>query len=222
MKKRNKKAVLLFSGGQDSTTCLYWAKEVFQEVMCLVLDYEQTHSIEVRRAEEIAEINGVEIEVLKVGILKQLGNSSLLKKGEPYTYENGIPSSYVPNRNQLFITIAHAFAQKLGYGNIVLGVSQEDYSGYPDCREGFIKSIEKASNIGSNKNIGVHAPLIHKNKAETFKMADNFSKLDEVIEKTHTCYRGVREEKHEWGYGCGDCPACKLRKNGYEEFRRAN
>jgi len=216
------RAVVLFSGGQDSTTCLFWAKQYYDEVKAIAFDYGQKHSIELEQAKEIANIANVELFIYKFNDLSTVNESGLISGGEIKTEKtkDGLPVSFVPNRNQLFITVAHGLAKKLNFDAIILGVSQEDYSGYPDCRLEFIRAIEKATNLGSNSNITIETPLIYKTKAETFKMAERIGVLQLIINETHTCYNGNRELKHEWGYGCGECPACKLRENGYREFKR--
>ncbi len=125
----------------------------------------------------------------------------------------------MPNRNAIFITLLHSYAQKLGANNIALGVSQADFSGYPDCKEDFIKSIEHALNLGSNTAIKIVTPLMFLSKAQEFQMAKDLGALDLIIKETHTCYQGERKILHAYGYGCGECPACQLRKKGFEEFQ---
>jgi 7-cyano-7-deazaguanine synthase len=132
----------------------------------------------------------------------------------------GLPSSFVPNRNQLFITLAHSYAQKIGAETLVTGVCQTDYSGYPDCRQEFIFDIQKATNLGSDSKIVIRTPLMHLTKAETFELAKKENCLNDVLEHSHTCYNGNRDKLHSWGYGCDDCPACELRKKGYNEFNK--
>jgi 7-cyano-7-deazaguanine synthase len=129
-----------------------------------------------------------------------------------------LPASFVPNRNAIFFTLAHAFAQKQGIEHIIIGVNQTDYSGYPDCREPFVKALELALNLGSEATIIFHYPLMHLTKAQTFELSKVEGVLDLVIDESHTCYNGVHTHKHAWGYGCGECPACVLRKQGFEEY----
>ena len=131
-----------------------------------------------------------------------------------------LPASFVPNRNAIFFTLAHAFAQKQGIENIIIGVNQTDYSGYPDCREDFVLSLEKTLNLGSESNIKFHYPLIHLTKAETFQLSKDEGVFDLDINKSHTCYNGDHITKFDWGYGCGECPACILRKDGWLKYSK--
>ena len=124
----------------------------------------------------------------------------------------------MPNRNQLFITLAHSYAQKIGAESLVAGMCETDFSGYPDCREAFIKLLESVTNLGSKSNIKIYTPLMFLTKADTFQLADNLDCLDTVIKESHTCYNGNRDNFHEWGYGCDNCSACELRRKGYEEY----
>lgn len=218
-----KKALVIFSGGQDSTTCLGWAINRFDSVETISFDYGQRHKIELKQAKNIAKLLKVKNSLIKVSVLKELGNSALLSESEDvnasHSVKKELPASYVPNRNAIFFTIAHAFAQKIRASFLVTGISQEDYSGYPDCREEFIEPLEKALNIGSDSDIKFLYPLIHLTKGETFKLAKDEGVLDIVIRESHTCYNGIRDKLFEWGYGCGECPACKLRKKGWREFK---
>lgn len=216
-----KNSVVLFSGGQDSTTCLGFALKNYANVKALCIDYGQRHKIEIEQAQKIADALGVELSIFRTDVLSMLGNSALVGDGEldaPHSQKSELPASYVPNRNALFYTIAHAFTQKVGFDVLVSGVCQTDYSGYPDCREVFVKNMEFALNLGSNSHVEFVYPLMYLNKAQTFKMAEEHGVLELVIEESHTCYEGDRVHKHEWGYGCGHCPACKLRERGYREY----
>ncbi len=220
------KALIVFSGGQDSTTCLGWAKNRFDNVETLTFDYGQRHDIEIIQAKKIASIFGVKNQILKINIFKELQNSALLDKtsdiNAPHKNKPNLPASYVPNRNAMFFTIAHAYAQKIGASKIITGINQTDYSGYPDCREEFIKPLELALNIGSKSKINFIYPLIHLTKAETFKLAENEGILDIVINESHTCYNGDHQSFHPWGYGCGKCQACKLREHGWNEYKQSS
>lgn len=214
------KAVVIFSGGQDSLTCLYWAKKNYNEVHAITFKYGQNHNVEIEQAIKVCEMEGIPHVVVDLTFIPFVVNSALLNKGDVNTLnEKGLPSSFVPNRNQLFITVAHAYAQKVKATHLVTGVCQTDYSGYPDCRADFITLIQEASNLGSNSAIRIVAPLMYATKAATFQMAKDLDVLDEVIEHSHTCYNGDRQTKNEWGYGCGKCPACVLREKGWEEFQ---
>lgn len=217
-------ALVVFSGGQDSTTCLAWAKNRYDYVETITFDYHQRHSIEIEQAKKIAKILNVPNYVVVIDIFAQLGDSALLdvNKGQDINASHhvkpNLPASFVPNRNAMFFTIAHAYAQKQGLEHIITGINQTDYSGYPDCREAFVKSLEHSLNIGSESNIEFKYPLIGLTKSETFKLAEDEGILDLIINESHTCYNGNRSLKHEWGYGCGECPACVLREKGWNNF----
>jgi 7-cyano-7-deazaguanine synthase len=218
-----KKSVVIFSGGQDSTTCLGWALKKFEKVIALSFYYGQNHDVEIRQAEIICEKLDVEHHIIKADFFGDLVESALTHRGDvnaQHSAQKHLPASFVPNRNQFFITLAHAFAQKVGASSLVTGVCETDYSGYPDCRAVFIDAVEKASNLGSDTDIKIHTPLMKLNKAETFKMAADYGVLDIVIKESHTCYNGVRDKMHEWGAGCDDCPACTLRKKGFGEYKK--
>lgn len=218
MKTKNK-AVVIFSGGQDSTTCLYWALNRYEEVEAITFNYGQKHSVELHQAKIICEREDVKLTTIDISFLDTLVESALTSNGDVnQTNAKGLPASFVPNRNQLFITLAHAYAQKIGAKTLVTGVCQTDYSGYPDCRAVFIDAITKATNLGSEEDIKIETPLMWLTKAETFKLAEDEGCLNQVINLSHTCYNGNRDLVHAWGRGCGECPACKLRKKGYEEF----
>ena len=219
-----RKALVVFSGGQDSTTCLGWAKNHFDEVETITFDYGQKHRIEIAQATKIAQILGVKNTLLSLDAFSQLNDSALIDSTQDisaqHTTHTNLPASFVPNRNAIFFTLAHAFAQKQGIGHLIIGVNQTDYSGYPDCREPFIKALEVALNLGSEAQILFHYPLMHLTKAQTFELSFKEGVLDLVIDESHTCYNGVHTHKHAWGYGCGDCPACVLRKAGWEEYEK--
>ena len=175
-------------------------------------------------AKKIAEILKVPNYIFIIDIFTQLADSALLDVNKDqdinasHHSKPNLPASFVPNRNAIFFAIAHAYAQKQGLEHIITGINQTDYSGYPDCREPFVKSLEMSLNMGSESNIVFKYPLIDLTKAETFKMAKDEGVLDLVIEESHTCYNGDRSLKHDWGYGCGNCPACVLRKKGWNEY----
>lgn len=217
-------ALVVFSGGQDSTTCLAWTKNRYDYVETITFDYHQKHSIEIEQAKRIVQILNVPNYVVVIDIFAQLGDSALLDVNKEqdinasHHAKPNLPASFVPNRNAMFFTIAHAYAQKQGLKHIITGINQTDYSGYPDCREPFVKSLEQSLNMGSESNIEFKYPLIKLTKAETFKLAKDEGILDLIINESHTCYNGDRSVKHVWGYGCGGCPACILREKGWLEF----
>lgn len=214
-----RKAVVIFSGGQDSTTCLYWAISNFSSVEAISFMYGQKHKVEIEQAQKICELANVKLTIVDISFLNTIVQSALTSNGDVNVLnEKGLPASFVPNRNQLFITLSHAYAQKINARNLVTGVCQTDFSGYPDCREEFIKSIQETTNLGSQSNIQIHTPIMHINKAETFKLAEMLGCLSVVINESHTCYNGDRT-MNPWGAGCGECPACVLRKKGFEQFQ---
>lgn len=216
-----KKAVVIFSGGQDSTTILYWAINMLgaENVEAITFEYGQKHSIEIEQSKKICELAGVKQTIIDISFLGTIVESALTSNGNVNELnDKGLPASFVPNRNQLFITLAHAYAQKINAQWLVTGVCQTDYSGYPDCRHEFIEQIEKASNLGSDSNISIQTPLMYLNKKETWELADKLDCLEQVVMLSHTCYNGNRETLNNWGYGCGECPACVLRENGYTQY----
>ena len=217
-----KRALVVFSGGQDSTTCLGWAKNRFDEVETITFDYGQKHRIEIAQARKIAMLLHVKNTLLSLDAFSQLNDSALIDGSQDISAHHSthinLPASFVPNRNAIFFTLAHAFAQKQGIEHIIIGVNQTDYSGYPDCREPFVKALELALNLGSEATITFHYPLMHLTKAQTFELSEVEGVLDLVIDESHTCYNGVHTHKHARGYGCGECPACVLRKQGFEAY----
>jgi len=219
------RALVVFSGGQDSTTCLGWAKNRFDLVETITFDYGQKHRVEIMQADKIATILGVKNTVLSLDAFTQLNDSALIDGsqdiGAHHKTHTNLPASFVPNRNAIFFTLAHAFAQKQGINHLITGVNQTDYSGYPDCREPFMKALELALNLGSEANITFHYPLMHLTKAETFALSQKEGVLELVLDESHTCYNGIHDEKHAWGYGCGECPACVLRKAGWEAYQQS-
>jgi 7-cyano-7-deazaguanine synthase len=210
------KAVVVFSGGQDSTTCLFWALKKYKEVIAVSFDYNQKHILELDCAKNICEKHGVEYHSLDMTLLNQLAPNSLTRKDMEVDKDapsEGVPNSFVDGRNLLFLTFVAVFAKQRGINNIVTGVSQSDFSGYPDCRDVFIKSLNVTLNLAMGYEFVVETPLMWINKAETWKMAYDLGVLDTIKEETLTCYNGII------GNGCGDCPSCKLRKKGYLEFK---
>lgn len=216
-------AVVLLSGGQDSTTCLFWAKRRFDKLTALSFDYGQRHSTELGAACSIAKLAEVEHVVLPLNVLAALGSSALVNHAEALTagggFEDeaapgGLPSSFVPGRNLLFLTVAAALAVKQGAKDIVAGVCQTDYSGYPDCRRMFIDAAQRALTLAMPSSAGplvIHTPLMDLSKAETVVLARRMG-IDcwAALGRSVTCYEGRRP-------GCGDCPACVLRSRGFKE-----
>lgn len=220
---KNNDAVVLFSGGQDSTVCLSWALERFERVVTVGFDYGQTHSIELECRSKILSVlhPGAEDHVFNLPILNEISETALTHDMEITLQDNGLPNTFVPGRNILFLTTAAMLAYRKGITNLVTGVCETDYSGYPDCRNDFIKSMSKSLSDGMDTNINIHTPLMFIDKAATWKMAYEIGGqelVNLIIEETHTCYRGDRSEQHSWGYGCADCPACELRQRGYETW----
>jgi 7-cyano-7-deazaguanine synthase len=215
-------AVVVLSGGQDSVTCLGVAMANHETVRAVTYLYGQKHAVELIQAELIAKRFDIPLRVVDLRFFRDLVTSALTSNGDttkPHAYKPGLPASFVPNRNALFLTIAHALAQEWGADTIYTGVCQTDYSGYPDCRNDFIVSLEVALNIGYQTAIKIITPMMYLTKAETFALAESVGILDTVLEDSHTCYNGVRDIRHEWGYGCGECPSCKLRAKGWAEYR---
>lgn len=216
MNSRNKdSALVVFSGGQDSTTCLLWALDRYKEVVAVSFDYGQRHKAELECAKEIAGELKVEWNVLDMALLNQLAPNSLTREDievDTKAPEDDVPNSVVDGRNMLFLTFAAVFAKQRGITDIITGVSQSDFSGYPDCRDVFIKSLNATLNLAMDYTFCIETPLMWIDKADTWKLADDLGGLSLVHDKTLTCYNGIR------GDGCGNCPSCTLRRKGYEEF----
>jgi len=216
-------ALVILSGGQDSATCLYWALKNFSEVEAITFDYGQRHRVELECAYELSRKNSIKHTLIPINSLSALGANALVdssQKVQPTGGFQNLPSTFVPGRNALFLTLAAAYAGPRGISNLIIGACETDFSGYPDCRDVFIQSMETSLRLAMDFEFVIHRPLMKLNKAETFKMADELGALKSIVESTHTCYEGVRSELHAWGYGCGQCPACHLRRNGFEEFNR--
>lgn len=216
------KALVVFSGGQDSTTCLAWAIDKWDRpnVEAVTFDYDQRHIGEIEQAAIICEKMGVVQTIIKNDLFSNFSGSALLDKAmDINAAEDELPSSFVPGRNAFFLLAAAMMAYKRKIKNIVAGVCQTDYSGYPDCRNESIRSVQTMLNLCMETDFAVYTPLMYLTKAQTFALADNLSILDMVIKYSSTCYEADKTW-HAWGYGCGVCPACKLRKRGYDEFSR--
>jgi 7-cyano-7-deazaguanine synthase len=213
-------ALVLFSGGQDSSTCLFWAKKNFQRVEALFFHYEQRHKVEYRCARKIAETAGVQLRELHVPAFKEIGGTAMIDDIAIKNTETGLPNTFVPGRNIVFLSLAASLAYKRGIGDLVTGVNDTDYSGYPDCRKGFISAMQVSLERGLDREMRLHAPLQSMDKAAIWKLSDDLGVMGTVIEHSHTCYLGDRGTRHAWGYGCGQCPACRLRKKGFENYMR--
>lgn len=212
---KNEDALVLFSGGQDSTTCLYWAKKTFRNVSVLCISYGQRHSLEVVVARKIAEKANVSFKELDASLISQLAPNSLTDSSITMDEEQPdgtFPNTFVPGRNLLFLTFAATIAYSKNISNIVIGVSEADYSGYPDCRSDFIRSANATINLAMESDFKIHTPLMSLDKAGVWQMADELGVFDIIKNDTLTCYKGVA------GEGCGECPACKLRKKGLEQY----
>ena len=210
------KALVVFSGGQDSTTCLFWAKREFEHVYALSFRYGQKHEKEVELARNIARKAGVDFGVMDVPLIGQLGHNALTDTSMPMDEQipDGAvcPNTFVPGRNLFFLSIAAVYARERGVNHLVTGVSQTDFSGYPDCCDSFIKSLNVTLNLAMDYQFVIHTPLMWLDKAETWALADELGVLDLVRHETLTCYNGIP------GDGCGHCPACKLRREGLEKY----
>jgi 7-cyano-7-deazaguanine synthase len=224
-------ALVLFSGGQDSTTCLAWALDRFDKVETVGFSYGQRHAVELEtRPRILAKLRAAfpdwseklgEDRVLSLDLLKEIGGTSLTEATAIEMSRSGLPTTFVPGRNLLFFTAAAAVAYRRGLKHLVGGMCETDYSGYPDCRDDTLKSLQVALNLGMETRFVVETPLMWIGKAETFAMARDLGGmqlLDLIIEETHTCYLGDRTHRQAWGYGCGTCPACELRANGWTKF----
>jgi 7-cyano-7-deazaguanine synthase len=224
-------ALVLFSGGQDSTVCLAWALERFARVETIGFDYGQRHAVELQvrpqlrtklaalRPEWSARLG--EDHVLKIDALGAISDTALTRETTIEMAASGLPTTFVPGRNLLFFSFAGALAYRRGLRHLVAGMCETDYSGYPDCRDDTIKAMQVALGLGMERRFVIHTPLMWIDKAKTFAMAEQIggkALLDLVIEDTHSCYLGDRAQRHAWGYGCGECPACKLRAEGFARF----
>lgn len=227
------KAIVIFSGGQDSTTCLGYAIDTWgkENVYPLSFFYGQRHEVELNQAREICRLLDVkQPEFMSAIQLQSLAGAALTNKniepnvdatgtGNKYAEDHGLPSTFVPGRNMLFLTLAAAYGAKLGVYTLVTGVCEADDAGYPDCRSSFISAAQVALTKALDENVFIHAPLLHMTKADTFAMAKDLGILEVVLKHSHTCYRGERQLLHEWGYGCGECGACEERAKGWEQYK---
>lgn len=213
---KKEKAIVVFSGGQDSTTCLFWALEKFDHVEAVTFDYDQRHRLEIECAKQIAAELGVKHHLLDMSLLNQLAPNALTRSDIEVAdgVDGELPSTFVPGRNLLFLSFAGVLARQIGAKHIVTGVCETDFSGYPDCRDVFIKSLNVTLNLSMDDSFVIDTPLMWLDKAETWALADTLGAFDFVREKTLTCYNGIIAD------GCGECPACKLRQNGLQDYLR--
>jgi 7-cyano-7-deazaguanine synthase len=214
--KHQDAALVCLSGGQDSTTCLFWAKKHFKRVEAVSFIYGQKHSLETQIAEKIAANANVPFKLMDISLISQLDrncsltNSAIeMDKEKP---EDTYPNTFVPGRNMVFLTFAAIWARSRGIFNLVTGVSEADYSGYPDCRDTFIRSLNVTLNLAMDEQFVIHTPLMNRDKSEVWQLADELGVFDLVRNETLTCYNGIPAD------GCGHCPACKLRREGLEKY----
>ena len=224
-------ALVLFSGGQDSATCLAWALERYSHVETIGFDYGQRHSIELEVRQPIrqklsqlsdqwAQRLGGDL-VVQLDVLKTVSQSALFEKGALGLRPDGLPSTFVPGRNIVFLTFAGIVAKQRGLKTLVTGTCETDFSGYPDCRDDTIKALQVALNLGMEARVNIETPLMWIDKAATWAMAEDLGGpdfVDVIREYTHTCYEGDRDHRHAWGYGCGTCDACLLRLRGWNRY----
>jgi len=204
--------VCLTSGGQDSTTCLFWAKQRFDPVLAVAFDYGQRHRMELQAAQAVCDMAGVPLTILPLDVLRQLGSTALIDTSQTIRADGGrggLPNTFVPGRNLLFLTVAAAFAYQHEIAHMVIGAGQTDYSGYPDCREQTMQAMEHALTLGMDYTFHIHTPLMHLTKAQIVRLAQAVGAL-EALAYSHTCYEGIFPP-------CGQCPACQLRARGFTE-----
>jgi len=213
---KNDKAIVALSGGQDSTTCLFWAMKKFKEVIAVTFDYGQRHALEIDVAKTICHDHKIEHHLLDMSLLAQLSPNALTNHDMKIELgqDGKLPSTFVPARNLLFMSFAGAVAYQKGAKHLVTGVSEADFSGYPDCRDAFMTSMNVTLNLSMDEDFVIHTPLMWRDKSEVWALADDLGKLEVVREKTLTCYKGMV------GDGCGTCPACELRRSGYEQYMK--
>jgi 7-cyano-7-deazaguanine synthase len=222
---RDDGALVLFSGGQDSATCLAWALDRFAHVETLGFDYGQRHRVELdvrdafRAAVPDARLGPDHL--LRLDALGAISDTALTRDAEIAMGAEGLPNTFVPGRNIVFLTFAAALAYRRGLKHIVAGMCETDYSGYPDCRDDTIKALQVALNLGMERRFVLHTPLMWLTKGDTWRLAESLggrALVDAVVEHTHTCYLGDRTHRHPWGFGCGTCPACELRAQGWRDY----
>jgi 7-cyano-7-deazaguanine synthase len=228
---RREKALVLFSGGQDSATCLAWALATFSAVETVGFNYRQRHRIELdcrtavitRLRREFPDWSGGlgQDHIIDLGVLGEISDTALTRDSALVFAESGLPNTFVPGRNLLFFTFAASIGCRRGARHLVGGMCETDYSGYPDCRDDTLKALQATLSIGMDHRFVIHTPLMWRDKAATWELARSLGgdQLVELLrEETHSCYFGDRTRRHAWGYGCGECPACELRRRGWEIF----
>jgi len=225
-------ALVLFSGGQDSTVALAWALERFERVETVGFDYGQRHRVELavrpRVRERLAAMRADwcsrlgQDRMLDLAALGEVSGTALTREVAIEVGQHGLPTTFVPGRNLVFLAFAAALAYRRGVRHLVAGMCETDYSGYPDCRDDTIKAMQVALNLGMERRLVIHTPLMWIDKASTFALAQSIGGdafIDLLVEHTHTCYLGDRSRRHDWGYGCGECPACRLRAEGFARWK---
>lgn len=228
-------ALVLFSGGQDSTACLAWALAHFDRVETVGFDYGQRHNVEMqvrlkvlerlREVHEPARLRLGEDHVVDLRGFGAVAESSLTRDQEMKMSERGLPNSFVPGRNLVFFVYAAAVADRRGIDHLVGGMCETDFSGYPDCRKNTLEAMENVLRLGIERPYVIDTPLMYLTKAETWELTHELggaALVDLMLEETHTCYMGVRDQRHDWGYGCGTCPACELRARGFVQWRETH
>jgi len=229
------KALVLFSGGQDSTVCLVWALQRFAHVETIGFDYGQRHAVELEvRAGIRARLSALSAawrarladdHVVQIDALAAISETALTREVAIEVAETGLPTTFVPGRNLVFLVFAGAVAYRRGIKHLVAGMCETDYSGYPDCRDDTIKAMQLALTLGMDRRFVIHTPLMWIDKAATFALAHEIGGdplIELLLDQTHTCYLGDRQHRHAWGFGCGECPACRLRADGYAKWKAAS
>jgi len=225
------RALVLFSGGQDSATCLAWTLSRFNSVETVGFDYGQRHHAEMEARPRILARLRSEFplwaarlgndHVLPLEVFREIGGTALTEARQIEVAANNLPNTFVPGRNLLFLIAAAALAYRRDIADIVGGMCETDYSGYPDCRNDTVQAMQRAINLGMEAQFTIHTPLMFIDKADTWKLAEQLGGkplLDVIVEETATCYLGTRDQRHDWGHGCGECPACRLRMEGYRRY----
>lgn len=228
------KALVLFSGGQDSTTCLAWALARFAAVETIGFDYRQRHRIELdcrrgvigrlRREFRAWDLKLGADHLIDLGVLGEISDTALTSDAAITFEQSGLPNTFVPGRNLLFFSFAAAIGYRRGARHLIGGMCETDYSGYPDCRDDTLKALQATLSLGMDHRFVIHTPLMWRDKAGIWALAHALggdALVELIMEETHTCYLGDRTHRHPWGYGCGECPACELRRRGWEKFARA-
>jgi 7-cyano-7-deazaguanine synthase len=227
-------ALVLLSGGQDSTVCLAWALERFARVETIGFDYGQRHAVELEVRPRIREsLAALSVQwrtrlgadhVVRIDALAAISESALTREVAIGISETGLPTTFVPGRNLIFLSFAGALAYRRGIKHLVAGMCETDFSGYPDCRDDTVKAMQLALTLGMDRRYAIHTPLMWIDKAQTFALAHEIggeSLVELLLTETHTCYLGDRQHRHPWGFGCGECPACRLRAEGYAKWKVA-